>query len=91
MKHVTLLLVASLGLLTYLLYFEVHSFPLLDRPASFLSLFALSVIVLVISVFDSVVKAKADLSIGWNAFAITGATLLTLANLFIWFVGGVLA
>ncbi|EPE62530.1 putative membrane protein [Exiguobacterium sp. S17] len=37
------------------------------------------------------VKAKADLSIGWNAFAITGATLLTLANLFIWFVGGVLA
>lgn len=91
MKYVALFFVASLGLLTYLLYFEVHSFPLLDRPASLLSLLVLSVIVWMIGLFDGVMKAKVGSSIKWSVFVITGATLLIFFNLFIWFIGGLLA
>lgn len=91
MKYITLSLMLSLGFLTYMLYFVVYSFPLLDRPASFVLLIIVSVIVLLFVLIDSVRKANAGTTIRWNALAIFGTILLTALTGLVSFMGWLFA
>lgn len=80
-----------IGLLTYLLYFVVNAFPLLNRSASFFTLSLLSFVAIVIIVFDGVRKTKSGASVIWTYIALACTLLIATANLLVWFIGGVLA
>lgn len=87
MNAVSPLIAACIGLLTYLLYFVVDAFPLLNRSASFFTLSLLSFAAIVIIVFDGVRKAKSGAAVKWSYLALACMLFLTVANLVIWFIG----